>query len=68
MCKCITLEEIEKLLIINSKRLNETNEIIKGNGKSVTTESDLTYLAVEKDVLTKLLDYIALKELNNKER
>ena len=68
MCKCITLEELLKLLSINGKRIeNLTSKANSYEKLPFNFENDLRNLYMEKEVLNKLIDYITLKELNNKE-
>lgn len=66
--KVITLEELLKLLSINSKKIeNLSSRVGSYENLPFNLESDLRNLYMEKEVLNKLIDYIALKELNNKE-
>lgn len=68
MCKCITLEELLKLLSINSKRIENLSLKVNSYEKlPFNFENDLRDLYMEKEVLNKLIDYVTLKELNNKE-
>lgn len=67
MYKCITLEELLKLLSINNKKIEDLSSKLNNNKLPFNFENDLSNLYIEKQVLNKLIDYINLKELNNKE-
>lgn len=65
MCKCITLEELLKLLSINSEKIANLSSKANNYDKlPFNFETDMRNLYSEKEVLNKLIDYIELKNIS----
>lgn len=63
--KVITLEELLKLLSINSEKIKNLSSKANSYDKlPFNFETDLRNLYIEKEVLNKLIDYIELKSIS----